>query len=453
VRQVITAVCGLMHRLAKALLRGALKRVGTRKMCYLGVLPAVCLAAPRCASAGYEVSGCLVYTVLDQSRQPSGKKVILFRVSVCENDWHIYIEPALARTNGIAFHDGSLAPPDSTLILTGFPQSRGLVPSPFDRLRAEVQVLKKDEINFSNPPVVIPPAIARFLKPAPGTNAASGPTIAGKTAANAGDILAEAAVFKGAFPPADPSYVGLLRFAFVPPGPGSPQDLLPQVWDDGNPRQVRFRYARWRELAGSSGLIAKAEFQARGKQMAADGKLVDLPDSKKTAVPAIEAAYEVESTTNVGNLTLPLSFKLTRFAPVQPPGGQPSILTTDAATVLSVREVTSTEPLNVALPGKTVVSDFRASRELNGAPLVYVVDSGTMPALSEVEGGLLYKAAARGIRKKNIQAQITLTCLVTVLLLPPIVFTLLRKSHHSWSSGSRLGQKPSTFTNKGDPLE
>ena len=278
-------------------------RVGlvARRRCLVLLLSlAPCAAAPAMAAvAGYEARGCITYTILDSSAKPSGKKVMLFRVQVRGNSWRIRTEPAIRSARGIAFNDVSPVPPDSVVMVTAFRPIPGYGDQYMDALRAEVRVLKRDDIGFSNPPVRIPPEIARLLAPAPRPDTGGGPTLSGRPATNRASILAEADVFPGSVPPADGTYASLLRFAFVPAADEGTNTSLPQVWDDGHPRTVRFRHARWERLKAAPGLIASAAFDWGGKELAAGGALVDIQSSQPGAQPGVEARYQVETVTNV----------------------------------------------------------------------------------------------------------------------------------------------------------
>ena len=116
--------------------------------------------------------------------------------------------------------------------LTAFEAAYKPSESPFQRLRSELKESKKEDVCFTNPTHELPEWAARFS-----STEAAGPLV---------NNVAIAKGLTGKYPPTDPSYAAFLWFAFTPPNKqadGTNQMLL-QIWDDGNPVSARFRRAQ-----------------------------------------------------------------------------------------------------------------------------------------------------------------------------------------------------------------
>ena len=88
------------------------------------------------------------------------------------------------------------------------------------------------------------------------------------------------------------------------------------------------------------------------------------------------ARYEVNAETNFNGLVLPLKFTLTRFDIKRSPNGEQRPVSTVVASTVKVSRLASDESLDVKLPAKTFVNDYRVSAgDLKGSSHTYVVDS------------------------------------------------------------------------------
>ena len=319
------------------------------------------------AVEGYEAIGHLTYTVFDNSVKPTGKRIIMFDVKVGKT-WHVRTEPVIECKNGIAFQEGFSDTNNCIWSLTAFEAAYKPSDSPFQDLRSELKNSMRGDVYFTNAPPKLPGWAAR----------SSSKATSGHPVNNA----AIASVLNGKYPPMDPSYAGFLWFAFTPPsaqGDGTNQMLL-EIWDEGNPHQARFRRARWTQFAESPKLVSSAVYNWVGKAFLPDGTVATIPASDVPQPLGMAARYEVESTTNLSGLMLPSKLKLTRYATVAAKDGKPRVLTTDVAVVTSVRLLSANESLAANLPGRTYVSDYRVSaRGLNGKPTSYILDGGCFP--------------------------------------------------------------------------
>lgn len=169
-------------------------------------------------------------------------------------------------------------------------------------------------------------------------------------------------------------------------------NILPQVWDDGHPRSVRFRAAHWERFDAPPGLISRASFFRNESHDVAGRGNVHKDATPNLAHGSLEAAYEVQSTTNLNGLVLPVSFSLTRYNFPKSPSDRRRIVTTDSVVAFEVRTNKPAEPLSVSVPVRTVVNDFRAAPSI-GTPLVYVIESGQIPGTAEVKQSKLYQRA------------------------------------------------------------
>ena len=106
-----------------------------------------------------------------------------------------------------------------------------------------------------------------------------------------------------------------------------------------------------------------------------------------------EATYQVYSATNLAELTLPLHFELTRFAPVRSISDQPKKLTSIVASVVSVSLIESPSALTIEPPGKTVVSDYRfATKQTLENPFSYSVTTNLSPETNGIIASARYQA-------------------------------------------------------------
>ncbi len=327
------------------------------------------------AAAGYEAIGHLTYTAFDDSMKPAAKRIILFDVKVSRT-WHVRTEPVIECKNGIAYQEGFSDTNNCIWSLTAFEAAYKPSDSPFQDLRGELKNSMKGDVYFTNASPRLPAWAARSSSKAP----------SGHSVRN----VAIATLLNGQYPPMDPSYAGLLWFAFTPPsaqGDGTNQ-MLPEIWDEGNPHRIRFRRARWTQFVESPKLVSGASYNWVGKEFLPDGTVATIKVSDVPLPMGLAARYEVEATTNLNGLLLPSKMKLTRYATKAAKDGKLRVLTTDVAVVTSVRLLPANESLAAKLPGLTYVSDYRVSAgSPNGEPTHYSLNAGPLPSAGEAYQG------------------------------------------------------------------
>jgi hypothetical protein len=336
----------------------------------ISALLLVAVSSTLLAAEGYEAMGHITSTSFDASGVPRGKRVIMFEVRIGRT-WSVHEEPVIECKNGVAFQEGFSDTNNCIWFLTGFEAAYKPSRSPFQQLRAELKESKKEDVYFVNPVLPLPPALRSRLDGAsqePAQNAAV------------------ATVLRGQYAPMDSSYSAFLWFAFTPPSrqtDGTNQMLL-QIWDDGNSLSARFRRAKWTQFPEPPNLVSGAVYNWVGKEFLCDGKVADLPVGDVSHSLAMAASYEVGATTNFAGLTLPSRIKLTRYA--TEPAGDGTLVTvwTDDAVVTSVRRLSGNEPSQPKLPGRTFVSDHRLA-SVDGRPVNYFLDAGPLPPAKEVE--------------------------------------------------------------------
>ena len=293
----------------------------------VGVLFAFGITGDRVhAAEGYEVMGHLSYTAFDASANPTRKRVIMFDVKVGKT-WRIRTEPVIECLGGIAYHETFSETNNCIWALTAFEAAFKPSDSPFNKLRSALKKSKKDDVYFTN---------ATLKLPDEATGSASK-----ATSVDSAKNVAIATILSGKYPPMDSSYAAFLWFAFTPPSmqtDGTNQMLL-QIWDDGNPRNSRFRRAKWTQFAEPPKLLSGAVYNWVGLQWLPDGTVAGMRSKDVLQPLEIAARYEVFGTTNLGNLVLPSSVKLTRYASKQSEDGKRRVLTTDVAVVTSVKRL------------------------------------------------------------------------------------------------------------------
>ena len=319
------------------------------------------------AAEGYEAIGHLTYTSFDASAKPAGKRVIMFDVKVGKT-WRIRTEPVVECKGGIGFQESFSCTNNCIWALTAFEAAYKPSESPFQHLRSELKESKKEDVYFTNPPLKLPEWAARYS-----SKEAAGPSV---------NNVATATGLTGKYPPMDPFYTAFLWFAFTPPSQqadGTNQMLL-QIWDEGNPFSARFRRATWTQFPESPNLVSGAVYNWVGKEFLSDGTVAGISVSDVPQPLGTAAHYEVDATTNFSGLVLPSKMRLTRFGTKPSENGKPSVLTTDVALVTSVRLLSPNETLAAQLPGRTYISDYRVSAGgLNGRPISYLLDGGSLP--------------------------------------------------------------------------
>lgn len=287
---------------------------------------------------------------------------MMFEVEVAANKWRIRTEPVIQGQGGIGYYEAAYTTNDSVFKLTVLESAYRSSESPFGSLQAELKKAKREDVYFTNTSrIEVYSSSNSSLIHGRSTNAP-----VGMEAANHIHNVAVAVEAKGKFPPVDSSYVATLWFAFTPPNgqmDGTNKMLL-QIWDDGNPQKTRFRRASWKQLTEYPNLVSDAVYGWAGKQLLPDGYLDDLKKSGWIKPESIAAHYEVNGVTNVDGLTLPLNFKLTRFNSKRLGSETPKIETTIEASVVKAGRFSSGRSLDVHIPGKTVVSDYRLSRQM-----------------------------------------------------------------------------------------
>ena len=327
------------------------------------------------AAEGYEVTGHLTYTTFDTSGGPRSKRVIMFDVKIGKT-WCVHTEPVIECKGGIGFLEGFSDTNNCIWFLTAFEPAYRPSESPFQKLRAELRVSKKDDVYFTNPP---PPTLPLLR----GVNSRSG-----GASQEPPSNVAFATVLRGKYPPAESSYAAFLWFAFSPPSverEGTNQMLL-QAWDDSHVHSACFRRATWKTFAEPPGLVSSAVYNWLGKEFLPDGTFarIEARDVPQPLAPA--ARYEVEGTTNFSGLVLPSRIKLTRYGTKPGEDGKPVVVTTDVAVVTRIKRLSADELSQPELPGRTYVSDYRlAAGNVDGRPVGFFLDAGPLPPAKEVE--------------------------------------------------------------------
>ena len=363
----------------------------------LAALLAVC--GSRCrAGVCYEAMGYLTYTSFDASGSPTYKNVMMFDVKVRTNEWHIRTEPVVEGRGGVGFYEESGGTNDFVLRVTALKSAYNMSASSFEALRAELKATKKDDVYFANAPTRIP---ATFLNRRQPPDASSRKAIpAERAATNRADNVAVAVALKGKYPVVDPSCAAFLWFAFTPPTSQSDgaSKMLLQTWDDGNPTRNRFRRASWSQFAEFPHLVSSAVYNWLGKELLPDGTLASLNTSDVSKPLDVAARYDVDAATNYGGLKLPLSFKLMRFHTKRSDNREPNVVSTTVGSVVKVSRLPADVVLDVTVPGKTFVSDYRLSAgELKGTPIGYLLLSNHPPDVDQLKQRNLYKHALREV--------------------------------------------------------
>ena len=347
-----------------------IERSQPMKLSLLASLLLLTCSTPLRAAEGYEAMGHITSTAFSTSGGPRGKRVIMFEVRIGRT-WSVHTEPVIECKNGVAFQEGFSDTNNCIWFLTGFEAAYKPSKSPFQQLRAELKESKKEDVYFVNPVLPLPPALRSRLDGAsqePAQNAAV------------------ARVLRGQYPPVDSSYSAFLWFAFTPPSrqtDGTNQMLL-QIWDDGNSLSARFRRAKWTQFPEPPNLVSGAVYNWVGKEFLCDGKVANLPVDDVPHPLAMAASYAVEATTNLSGLRLPSRIKLTRYD--TRPAGDGTLVTVwrDDAVVTSVRRLSADDSSQPKLPGRTFVSDHRLA-SVDGRPTLYFLDAGPLPPTKEVE--------------------------------------------------------------------
>jgi hypothetical protein len=334
----------------------------------LGVVLLMGLGDSGAAGDGYVVSGHLTYTAYGTAGEPRTKHVLMFQVQMANGGWRIRTEPVVRGPKGIGYYEASGGTNDSVFALTAFQTAMQEAESPFSDLRAKLIETYTEAVFFTNPPPPqMPEELARRF-------AASEPVqLNAKPFSSQANNVAIATIGKGNFPPVSPSHIGFLWFAFTPPKgqQNGTKQLLLQIWDDGNPTKRRFRQASWRSFSEPPQLVSSADYIWSGWQLLEDGRQENLQTFDVSDPLATAARYEVITTTNLAEWRLPQHFKLTRYATIQTGPEPPRIVSTIVASTVTVRRFSPTEPLQVTVPGKTFVSDYRGP----GARANYFLDS------------------------------------------------------------------------------
>lgn len=356
---------------------------GHFRISFLSVLLLWSCAGVR-ADNGFAAMGYLTYTRFDAGSNSTHQKVMMFEVTVLGSAWHIRTEPLIEGT-AVGYYEVSNSTNGFVLCVKALEFAYNRADSPFQTLRAELKQSKPDEVSFkSPPPSAVSAVVSNYLRQwSPGETKIT----------NRADNIAVATVFKGDYPPADPSYAALLRFVFRTPDPLSDgaNELLPQIWDDGNSEKIRFRRARWRPCAESPKLVSGAVFDWIGKELLPDGTWADLNVSDVDRPLETAVVCEVGATTNFAGSLLPLEFRLTRFKPKRSRTGEQLVSSTVAATVTRLSTPAPGKDLEVKFPGKTFVTDFRlGTGGSRHTPLRYLVDSDVFPGTDQLPQSSFY---------------------------------------------------------------
>ncbi|MCW5555317.1 MAG: hypothetical protein KIS67_24545 [Verrucomicrobiae bacterium] len=357
---------------------------------------------------GYAVLGYLTYTRFDTSGQPTHKNVLMFDVQVHGADWRIRTEPVIEGNGGIGFYEASHRE-GVILMVTALETASSESESPFQSLRAELKASKAIEVYFSNPPpprAVVSNAVSAAVSSRPTVNASN---------------VAVAVALKGNFPRVDQSYVAFLWFAFTSPGDqahGTSNALL-QIWDDGQPQKVRFRHAKWNEFNEAPNLVSSAEYHWSGKQLHPSGRLEEITTSSAKRAGQVAARYEVPTATNFAQLRLPLEFRLIRYAATEAEAGKEIVSSTMVGTVVDCQTL-SASPSDPELPGRTFVTDYRASaEELKGSPVGYLHDSNALPTVEQVKRSKFYLQTLAAVKTSSPRTTFR-WMLLALLLVPPV---------------------------------
>lgn len=377
------------------------------------------------AADSYCASGHLTYTGLDARGEPVYRKVLLFDLRVSPNGWHIRTEPILQGFGGIGFYEGIGGSNDTVLRRTTLAMAYRPPEVPIEDLRAQVQEIEKEAIEFmqKHPAGQDVPAFSRFAQAAPRGDS---PRATGTNQLNNDAV---ASVFSGEYPPTDSSEIALLWFAFTPPKPRADRKMLLQVWDDGHPTKHRFRRATWKQFADPLALISEAEYHWPGVEIAPDGTIASIG----VQGTAVAARYEVAASTNVGGFALPRQFRLTRYVSEKPGGASSSVPRTVSTTSATLaRVLVDDRPAAALVPsdGATFVSDFRlSSPDVKGAVVSYVLRSNDLPSVQEVKQSRNYQRVALAARLAGTPLK-TRILIVAFLVLSTLILGLVLWRRH-----------------------
>lgn len=371
---------------------------------------------------GYDALGYLTYTAWDASGIPRGKNVMLFVVKIKGDKWLIHTEPVNEAKGAISYFEGGGA--TDSVFMVSVCQGAPVPAEPRLRaLRAELQLTKKDDVFFQNRPLPMPAALSNLLHH-------SG-SAANSTGAKIVENNAVARALEGKYPAVDASYVAFLWFAFTPPSPEARGEdpMLLQTWDDGHLVEHRFRLATWRQFSEPPHLASWVLYQWAGMELPPSGRWIEI-DTSDVSQPARAAArYDVSATTNLEDEVLPRQFALKRYATWHPQNEDPKVVSTIQASVVSVSRLAPSEPLEVKLPPRTFVSDYRlSSKELRGNPLRYMLSSSPPPDLKDLKAKSIYKHAAGAVHASAVEhSRARWAVLVSLLALPLVFFFLFRR--------------------------
>lgn len=388
------------------------------------------------AADGYRAMGYLTYTRFDADN-PTYKRMLMFEVKVDGAEWQIRTEPVIEKTGGIAYYEASRTTNDSIILLTGFASAYKSAESPFQALRPTLKnLIENDSLSANKSPSPLP-ALSNALtsEKSPETAAivsnllsSLGKTVGtNRVASNHINNVAEAVAVKGTYPPSDPSYVALVWFALTPPNIG-PDKMLLQIWDDGNRRSTRFRRAKWTQFKEDPQLVSSAVYDWVGKQLLKDGSLETIDTSDVTKPEEMAANYEVETSTNFNGLTLPASFKLTRFTPWRRNNGEQVTSSTVVGKVVEVGTFSADGSLEVKLPGKTAVIDYRLSAdELKGSSVQYITSSNSLPEEGWIRRTGQFKRSSIAVETTTTRSSLVRWSLFALIAIFPLVWILWKK--------------------------
>ncbi len=384
-------------------------------------------AASDDPTVGYDALGHLTYTTLDASGLATGKNTLVFDVKVKGERWRVRTEPLIQRKGQIAYFEGGLGPDDCVLMVTAFADPLQPAEPRLEALRAQLRRSSRDEVRSASSTVAVPGVLSNILRRA----AASAKLNRTNTVNNAAIARAK----RGKYPSVDPSFVAFLWFAFTPPSEeadGTSRMLL-QIWDDGNPLEDRFRDAEWHEFAEAPHLVSRAVYQWAGRRATPDGRWARINISDVARPAGVAARYDVDVTTNIGSLVLPLRFRLTRFSTDRSAKEAPIAVSTISASVLSVSQLAPSESLEVQVPARTFVSDYRlAETQPAGTSLRYMLRSNSLPAIEQLKKTSAHRRAVRDATVSSAkQALIRWAVLVSLALVPVILILLFGKVHRS----------------------
>lgn len=330
-----------------------MKLFNMQRICAFGLLAVVFAASNRVHAAdGYAAIGHLTHTRFDALGKPVFKDLIMFEVKVDGARWHVRTEPV--RESGVGYDEVGYGTNDEVVKVSAFDTAYSSSKSPFANLRKELKETRKEDLSLTNSRVNIEEIYSKKF-----------PTLVVSKKENANHVYNDAVanVRKGKFPGVDSSYAALLWFAFNPPieqKVGTNRMLL-QIWDDGSPNKTRFRQASWKQFEQAPHLVSGAQYEWIGKELLPDGRFeaIKIVDASKPLSTAVR--YEVGGTTNLGSIVLPLGFTLTRFNSKRVGNEEPKVVTTVEASVVSVRQLSAEESLEVEVPGNTIFTDLRGS--------------------------------------------------------------------------------------------